>query len=42
MKETNANQDRIIELGVASVETQGLNVGDETFGGEPPAGISEE
>jgi hypothetical protein len=31
----------VIELGTASIETHGILVGEETFGGEPPAGISE-
>ncbi|MGJ4728767.1 hypothetical protein [Luteimonas sp. SDU101] len=35
------NRHDVIELGTASTETHGILVGEETFGGEPPAGISE-
>lgn len=40
MRQNTANE--VIELGVASVETQGILDGEETLGGEAPAGISEE
>ncbi|MGX9721182.1 benenodin family lasso peptide [Stenotrophomonas acidaminiphila] len=39
---TRTSADDVIELGVASVETQGILQGNEPMGGEPVPGISEE